>query len=80
MSSIPDDSEFCQGCGTRLSTPMPDPIQSNDTTEELLSEFEIMEVKGPHPIIIQSAHLYCSADREKFYLRCKFKSLSDKVI
>lgn len=77
---LPGDSEFCQGCGTKLSSYIPEPIQSNDTSEELLSEFEIMEVKGSHPIIIQSAHLYCSADREKFYLRCKFKSLSDKVI
>ena len=77
---LPSDSEFCQGCGTKLSAPIPEPTVSNDATEELLSEFEIMEVKGSHPVIIQSAHLYCSSDREKYYLRCKFKSLSDKVI
>lgn len=79
-AALPSDSEFCQGCGTKLHSPILEQIQSNDTNEELLSEFEIMEIKGFHPIIIQSAHLYCSADREKFYLRCKFKSLSDKVI
>ena len=77
---LPSDSEFCQGCGTKLSTPIPKPTVSNDVAEELLSEFEIMEVKGSHPVIIQSAHLYCSSDREKYYLRCKFKSLSDKII
>lgn len=77
---LPSDSEFCQGCGTKLSAPISEPTVSNDVTEELLSEFEIMEVKGSHPVIIQSAHLYCSSDREKYYLRCKFKSLSDKVI
>ena len=77
---LPNDSEFCQGCGTKLSAPIPEPTVSNDVAEELLSEFEIMEVKGSHPVIIQSAHLYCSSDREKYYLRCKFKSLSDKVI
>lgn len=77
---LPSDSEFCQGCGTKLSAPIPEPTVSNDVAEELLSEFEIMEVKGSHPVIIQSAHLYCSSDREKYYLRCKFKSLSDKVI
>ena len=77
---LPSDSEFCQGCGTKLSAPIPEPTVSNDVSEELLSEFEIMEVKGSHPVIIQSAHLYCSSDREKYYLRCKFKSLSDKVI
>ena len=77
---LPIDSEFCQGCGTKLSAPISEPTASNDVTEELLSEYEIMEVKGSHPVIIQSAHLYCSSDREKYYLRCKFKSLSDKVI
>ena len=77
---LPSDSEFCQGCGTKLSAPIPEPTVSNDVSEELLSEFEFMEVKGSHPVIIQSAHLYCSADREKYYLRCKFKSLSDRVI
>lgn len=79
-ATLPNDSEFCQGCGTKLSVTVPEPIQLNNTTEELLSEFEIMEVKGSHPVIIQSAHLYCSADREKYYLRCKFRSLSDKII
>ncbi len=77
---LPSDSEFCQECGTKLSASIPEPTVSNDVAEELLSEFEIMEVKGSHPVIIQSAHLYCSSDREKYYLRCKFKSLSDKVI
>ncbi len=77
---LPSDSEFCQGCGTKLSAPIPEPTVSKDVSEELLSEFEIMEVKGSHPVIIQSAHLFCSSDREKYYLRCKFKSLSDKVI
>ena len=77
---LSSDSEFCQGCGTKLSAPIPEPTASSNVVEELLSEFEIMEVKGSHPVIIQSAHLYCSSDREKYYLRCKFKSLSDKVI
>ncbi len=77
---LPSDSEFCQGCGTKLSVSVNEQILSNNSAEELLSEFDIMEIKGSHPVIIQSAHLYCSADREKYYLRCKFKSLSDKVI
>ena len=79
-SSLPSDSEFCQGCGAKLPVLVSVSVQSSDTTEELLSVFEIMEVRGSHPIIIQSAHLYCSDNREKYYLRCKFKSLSDKVI
>lgn len=79
-ANLPSDSEFCQECGTKLSASIPEPAQSNDVTEELLSESVIMEIKGSNPVVIQSAHLYCSADREKYYLRCKFKSLSDKVI
>lgn len=77
---LPSDSEVCQKCGTKLSAPISEQTVSNNVTEELLSEFEIMEVKGSHPVIIQSARLYCSSDREQYYLRCKFKSLSDKVI
>lgn len=79
-AALPTDSEFCQVCGFKLSNPITEPTYSTDAAEELLAEFEIMEIKESHPVIIQSAHLYCSSDREKYYLRCKFKSLSDKAI
>ena len=79
-ATIPCDSEFCQCCGTKLSTLESETIHPEETKEDLLSEFEIMEIRGTHPVIIESAYLYCSVDREKYYLRCKFRSLTDKII
>lgn len=65
-ATLPGDSEFCQACGAKLPVIVHEPIQTDNAAEELLSEFDIMEVKGSHPVIIQSAHLYCSTDREKY--------------
>lgn len=77
---LPNDSEFCQVCGTKLSTTIIQKTMQPNDKEELFSEIEVMEIKGSNPVIIQSAHLYCSADKEKYYLRCNFKSLSKRVI
>ena len=80
-SSLPSDSEFCQKCGTKLSPqPVSEEIEPSNIGEQLLFESEIMEIKGDAPVVIKSAHLFCSDDREKLFLRCKFQSLSDKAI
>ena len=80
-STLPSDSEFCQKCGTKLShKPVNEEIALSNNDEQLLFESEIMEIKGDAPVVVKSAHLFCSDDREKLFLRCKFHCLSDKAI
>ena len=80
-SALPSDSEFCQKCGTKLSPkPVSEEIVLSNNDEQLLFESEIMEIKGDAPVVIKSAHLFCSDDRENLFLRCKFQSLSNKAI
>lgn len=80
-SALPSDSEFCPKCGTKLSPkPVSEEIVLSNNDEQLLFESEIMEIKGDAPVVIKSAHLFCSDDREKLFLRCKFQSLSNKAI
>ena len=79
-STLPGDSEFCQKCGTKLSSKPVEEVVPSTNNEQLLFESEIMEIKGDSPVVVKSAHLFCSDDREKLFLRCKFQSLSDKAI
>ena len=60
--------------------PASEEIALSSSDEQLLFESEIMEIKGNAPVVVKSAHLFCSDDREKLFLRCKFQSLSDKAI
>ena len=48
--------------------------------EQMLAEIEIMEIKGEVPVLIESAYLSSSSDKERVYLRCKFRSLTDHII
>lgn len=80
-STLPDDSEFCQKCGTRIhSDSIPEMLERGSNDDHLLSESTVMEINGDAPVLVESTHLFSSADREKLYLRCKFRSLSDKPI
>lgn len=45
-----------------------------------LSKAEMMEIPDDLPVLIEYADVFCTEDREKFFLRCRFKSLSDKEI
>ena len=80
-SILPSDSEFCQKCGAKLSPePASEEIALSSSDEQLLFESEIMAINGDAPVVVKSAYLFCSDDREKLFLRCKFQSLSDKAI
>ena len=79
--ALPSDSEFCQKCGTKLSLKSAsEEIAPSNNDKQLLFESDIMEIKGDAPVVIKSAHLFCSDDREKLFLCCKFQCLSDKAI
>lgn len=79
--ALPSDSEFCQRCGTKLSLKSAsEEIAPSSNDKQLLFESDIMEIKGDAPVVIKSAHLFCSDDREKLFLCCKFQCLSDKAI
>lgn len=79
--ALPSDSEFCQKCGTKLSLKSAsEEIAPSNNNKQLLFESDIMEIKGDAPVVIKSAHLFCSDDRENLFLCCKFQCLSDKAI
>ena len=80
---LPNDSEFCQYCGNAISkkdASFQDDAVRIRKSDVCLAEIQIDEIKGNAPIIIKKASIFRDSEKEDCYLRCSFKSISQKAV